>query len=96
MPVSELSRWASEIDRAEALGDLRLLRIETFRHLSGPVKGKVPSHVKAGNKMRQEILDDYERRATQGIIQQSGTPSRKYVPVSQIKDYLRQVHRLAT
>lgn len=94
MPASDLRRVAEEIDRHEAIHDLRMIGIETFMSLSGDTPGKTPRHVKEGNRMRQRKLDDLHKRATRGTKHEGGT--RTYVSPHSLKSLLAEKHGLFT
>ena len=92
MPASDLRRVAEEVDRHEAIVDLRAIGIETFMSLSGNAPGKTPRHVKEGNKMRQRKLDDLHKRATRGTKHDAS--SRTYVSPHSLKSFLAEKHSL--
>ncbi len=95
MPSRRLVKIAREVDRYEAIDEIRAINVETHMSLSGNVPGKTPRHIKEGNKMRRDKMDALYKRALRGLPgAENGT--KRYIAPRDLKAFLAETHMLST
>lgn len=73
------SQWVSAAAEALAAGGVEAVRVESLSASIGVTKGSFYAHFRTREQLLTEVLDDWERRSTDDVLAQVGSPDADVV-----------------